>query len=300
MGLTQIYSILTQKKAAQTVRAPLPRALINPQHSPASFNHKLAVIAALKTSPCSSCLKKLCLCHFIHQSVGRWSGDSCHRDGTGTSPVWCPGNSRCCWHWGWKAQCFILLWISWNQVWSAEGTVQCIILFWASWNQVWRAASKISDCCFRGGSVRVRGCSMVGKQRRLEKVRQQPALPPWMKQPPQGGAEPSVSTWTRRKCCFGAAHQPMWCFSLPVQLPLLSGPIQMCEQWLLPCAHITVQLWVILHLVVQWLLRTFFYMQEPWLLGACTISRVRHLLIQRVPQTLCKTRVKKYRKTVLV
>lgn len=102
MGLTQIYSILTQKKAAQTVRAPLPRALINPQHSPASFNHKLAVIAALKTSPCSSCLKKLCLCHFIHQSVGRWSGDSWHRDGTGTSPVCCPGNSRCCWHWGWK------------------------------------------------------------------------------------------------------------------------------------------------------------------------------------------------------
>lgn len=80
MGLTQIYSILTQKETAQSVRAPLPKALINPQYSPASLSHNLAMITALRTSPSSSCLKELCPCCFIHRSVRRCLGG-----------IWCPG-----------------------------------------------------------------------------------------------------------------------------------------------------------------------------------------------------------------
>lgn len=143
---------------------------------------------ALKTSPHSSCLKELCLCYFIHKSVGRMA--------------WGQLTQR--WH---RDLASLLAWEAADAADVQGRAAQCIILLWMPWNQGGVQHQRPVTAALGMASVRVRGCNVVmGKQRRLDEVRQQPALPPWMKQPPQGGAVPHVSTWTRRKCCFGATH----------------------------------------------------------------------------------------------
>lgn len=110
MGLTQIYSILAQK-AAQTVRAHLPRALINPQYSPTSLNPNLAMIAALRTG-----LEELCLCFFITKAWGDGLGTPTWHGDLGTSPV--------CWPGKWQ----VPLTQGQAALWSFAGRAQCITL----------------------------------------------------------------------------------------------------------------------------------------------------------------------------
>lgn len=94
--------------------------------------------AALKTGPHSGCLKELC----VISSTKLWM------DGLGTADTETARGAR--------DLASLLAWEvagaagTWGELLrgAAGGRAQCSILLLMSWNPLWRAASKSTDCCF--------------------------------------------------------------------------------------------------------------------------------------------------------
>lgn len=160
------------------------------------------MIAGLKTGPCGDSLKELRLCSLSTKVL---RGDLVTAN---TEMIWGAEDlsslldwkaGRCRSHAAMNRSMKLLKEeVSASLLHVLKSSVEVLVqhLLWTA------VTAAFTDSLSRGQWMKWRR----GEQRRSDKVRQQPALPPWMKRSPQGGVVSNVSTWTLRKCSFGATH----------------------------------------------------------------------------------------------